>query len=289
MNLSLQKPLFHTTSQRRLILALLALATATVSIRARAQEVWQIDPKQSFATLALGSGVDSLQIGLARVSGEVTFQSSDPADPIVTFKMSSRNPSGAEYASMSFISKASSMTARGKLTVIGDLSVTRVERSVTMEPNEAYAGPQYGNPVAYANSRQVTLVFSDPPQLTSQNGAMHLSGTSTIGREDFPQLLDAITLNNWPSQLINDEKCQDPSTIGEDYHGPECTGTVIASVSNAVVSTGAPSGEGSYGFEPVVSPDHNVATIALDLRLKEISASPVVSRQVLSVPQAGRD
>ena len=76
-----------------------------------------------------------------------------------------------------------------------------------------------------------------------------------------------------------------PSTIGEDYHGPECTGTVIASVSNAVVATGAPSGEGFYGFEPVVTPDHNVATIALDLKLKEMPASPVASRQVLSAPQ----
>lgn len=278
MNLSLQKLLFQTTHRRRLVLTLLALMTATVSVRALAQELWQIDPKESVATLALGSGVNTLQIGLARVSGEVIFESSDPADPIVKFKMISGSSSSTEYVSMSFTSERSTITAGGKLKVIGNLSVTRVERSVTMEPDEAYAGPQYGDPVAYTNTRQVTLVFSDPRQLTSQNGAMQFSSTSTVSREDFPQLLDAITLDDWPSQLINDEKCQNPSTIGEDYHGPDCTGTVIASVSNAVVSTGALSGEGFYGFEPVVNADHNMATIALDLKLKEIS-----------VPQSGRN
>ena len=66
--------------------------------------------------------------------------------------------------------------------------------------------------------------------------------------------------------------------VGEDYHVADCTGTVIANVSNAVVPTGAPSGEGFYGFEPVTSPDRNKATISLDLKLEEISASPSVSR-----------
>lgn len=259
-------------------ITLLALATATVSIPACAQDIWQIDPKQSVATLSLGSGVNKLQVGLARVSGEIIFESSDPADPIVRFKVTGRTPPAAEYASISFTSEGSSMTADGKLKVIGDLSVTRVERSVTMEPNEAYSGPQYGDPVAYTNTRQVTLVFSDPRHLVSQNGAMDFAGTSTVSREDFPELVDALTLDDWPSQLINDEKCKMPSTIGEDYHGPECKGTVIASISNAVVSTGAPSGEGFYGFAPIVSPDHNMATIALNLKLKEMSVSPKASR-----------
>lgn len=221
--------------------------------------------------LALGSGVNTLPIGLARVSGEVIFESRDPADPVVRFKITGRTRPAAEYASMSFSSKRSAITADGKLAVIGDLSVTRVERSVTMEPNEVYAGPQYGDPVANTITRQVILVFSGPRQRASRNGAMHFSGTNTISREDFSQLLDAITMGGWPSQLINDEKCKNPSTIGEDYHGPECTGTVIASVSNLVVSAAAPSGEGSHGFEPVVSLDHNVATIALDLKLKRMS------------------
>ena len=259
------------------LIMFLAFATATVSIPACAQDIWQIDPKHSVATLSLGSGASQLQIGLARVSGEVVFESSDPGDPIVTLKVFG-DARKADYASMSFISKSSALTADGKLTIIGDLSVIHVERSVTMVPSEAYAGPQYGDPVTYTNTRQVTVVFSDPHGLASQSGVMHFLGTSTVSRGDFPQFLDALTLADWPTQLINDEKCKTPSTIGEDYHGADCTGAVIANVSNAVVSTGAPSGEGYYGFEPVISPDRNKATISLDLKLEEILASPTVSR-----------
>ena len=271
MSLSLQKGLSHKTNQSRLIPTLLALAIGSISIPAHAQEAWQIDPKYSVATLELGSGVKTLQIGLARVSGEVIFESSDPTDPVVRFNMSGQT-SNAEYASMSFISGRSTITGDGKIAVTGDLSVTRIERSVTADPTEAYSGPQYGPPVAYTNTRQVTLVFSDPRQLASQKGVMDFSGNGSVTREDFPQLLDAITMDDWPSQLVNDEKCTNPSTGGEDYHGPVCTGTVIASVSNAVIPTGAPSGEGFYGFVPVVRPDRNKAAIALDLRLKKISA-----------------
>jgi len=259
------------------LIMFLAFATATVSIPACAQDIWQIDPKHSVATLSLGSGANQLQIGLARVSGEVVFESSDPGDPIVTLKVFG-DARKADYASMSFISKSSALTVDGKLTIIGDLSVIHVERSVTVEPSEAYAGPQYGDPVTYTNTRQVTVVFSDPHGLASQSGVMHFLGTSTVSREDFPQFLDALTLADWPTQLINDEKCKTPSMIGEDYHGADCTGAVIAHVSNAVVSTGAPSGEGYYGFEPVISPDRNKATISLDLKLEEILASPTVSR-----------
>jgi hypothetical protein len=256
----------------------LAFATATVSIPACAQDIWQIDPKSSVATLSLGAGAKTLQIGLARVSGQVEFESGDPSDPIVNFKIGAGSEVAVEHANMSFTSKSSALTADGKLTVIGDLSVIRVERSVTMEPNEAYAGPEYGDPVTYTNTRQVTVVFSDPHRLAFQSGVMHFSGTSTVSREDFPQFLDTLTLADWPTQLINDEKCKTPASIGEDYHGADCTGTVIANVSNAVVSTGVPSGEGFYGFEPVISPDRNRATISLDLKLEEMSASPGVSR-----------
>jgi hypothetical protein len=277
MSSRLQPVLPLTTKLLRRIVNVLLLAATTASIAAHAQDGWQIDPKYSVATLSLGSGASQLQIGLARVSGEVVFESSDPGDPIVTLKIVG-DAREADYASMSFSSKRSAIRADGKVTVTGDLSVTRVERSVTMEPNEAYAGPQYGEPVARTTTRQITLIFSDPRQVPSQNGAMHFSGRSTVSREDSPDLLDAIALDDWPSQLINDEKCENPSTIGEDYHGPECTGTVIASVSNAMVPSGNPGAEDFSGFEPTVSPDRNKAMIALDLNLTPMSASSVVFR-----------
>ena len=277
MSSRLQRGLPLSTKLLCRIVNLLLLAATTASIAAHAQDSWQVDPNLSVAALSLGSGANQLQIGLARVSGEVVFESSDPGDPIVTLKIAG-DPQAADYASMSFSSKRSAIRADGKLTVTGDLSVTRMERSVTMEPNEAYAGPQYGEPVARTTTRQITLIFSDPRQVPSQTGAMHFSGWSTVVREDFPDLLDAIALDDWRSQLINDERCENPSTIGEGYHGPECTGTVIASVSNVEVPRGNPGAEDFSGFEPIVSPDRNKATIALDLNLTPMSASSVASR-----------
>jgi len=274
MSSCLQRVLPHITKRLYRIVNLLLLAATTVPIAAHAQDSWQIDPKHSIATLSLGSGANQLQIDLARVSGEVVFESSDPGDPIVILKIVA-DPREADYASMSFSSKRSAIRADGKLTVTGDLSVTRVERSVTMEPNEAYAGPEYGEPVARTTTRQITFIFSDPRQVPSQSDAMQFTGSSTVSREDFPDLLDVIALDDWPSQLINDEKCENPSVIGEDYYGPECTGTVIASVSNAVVPRGNPGAEDFSGFEPTVSPDRNKATIALDLKLTPMSASSV--------------
>src|ERR1700751_3097099 len=277
MSSCLKRVLPHITKRLYRIVNLLLLAATTDPIAAHAQDSWQIDAKHSVATLSLGSGANQLQIGLARVSGEVVFESSNPGDPIVTLKIVG-DPREADYASMSFSSKRSAIRAYGKLTVTGDLSVTRVERSVTMEPNEAYAGPQYGKPVARTTTHQITLIFSDPRQGTYQNGSFPFAGRSTISREDYPDLLDAIALDDWPSQLINDEKCQNPSTIGEDYHGPECTGTVIASVSNATVPRGKPGAEDFSGSEPIISPDPNKATIALDPKLTPMSASSMASR-----------
>jgi hypothetical protein len=256
----------------------LLLLPAVVTGIAQAQNNWLIDPNDSIATLSLGSEVNALQIGVARVSGQVVFEASDPSDPTVSLKINSGNEAEAEYATMSFVSHRCARRSDRKLVIDGDLSVTRVERSVTSDANEAYAGPQYGEPVAYTDTRPITLVFSDPRGIAPQGSMMQLSGTSTVVREDFPQALDAIALDDWPSQLINGEKCVNPSTIGEDYHGAECTGTVVASVHNAVIPTGASSGEGFYGFVPVVTPDRDKGTIALQLALRQGSPSNIASR-----------
>lgn len=139
-----------------------------------------------------------------------------------------------------------------------------------MDPSEACAGTQYGDPVSSTQTRQIKLVFAGLPQISNPNGVMHLVGSATVVREDFPHFLDAVSTPEWPTELINDEKCENPSIIGEDYHGADCTGTVIASINDAMVPTGAPSGEGFYGFEPIVKPDQNSATIALNPQLKEM-------------------
>lgn len=256
----------------------LVFGVVVASISVHAQETWQVDPQHSVARLSLGSGSNALEIGLARVSGDVVSDSTDPADPSVSLKISPENGPVADHATMTFTSERSAMRSDGKLVVTGELSVTRIERSATMDPNEAYAGPVYGDPVARTDTRQITLVFSDPPQSAAHVGTMQFSGTTAVGREAVPQLLDALTLEDWPTQLVDGEECHNPSTIGEDYSGPKCTGTVIASVSNRLVPTGGTGGEGYFGFQPAVTPDRDRGSIVLDLKLKRASsASPMTS------------
>lgn len=266
--------LHFVTGKVSLALALLIVLTVPFSIPADAQETWRLDSQLSIARLSLGSGSNALEVGLARVSGVVVFDSNDPTDPSVNLEITPGDDAGGEYAKMSFKSKRSVMTSDGKLIVSGDLSVTRIERSVTADPTEAYSGPQYGDPVAHTDTRQITLAFDDPRGFLAHHGAMPLAGTTSAIREDFPQLLDALTLDDWPTVLVNDEKCEAPPTVGEDYSGVKCWGTEIAAVSNTEVPSGA--GEGCYGFQPAVTPDHDHATITLNLRLTQMAATASV-------------
>src|SRR5246127_4542059 len=192
MNMRSRSAFFRKTNLLRWIINLMLLPPGIAPATAYAQDAWQIDPNDSIATFSSGAPAQTLQVGVARVSGEVVFDSADPSDPTVRFSLNS-NESAATYASMSFISRQCARTADGKLRAIGELSVTRVERNVTMDANEAYAGPQYGDPVAYTETRQITVLFTNPRRAATDNGTMRFSGTSTVVREDFPQFVDAIT------------------------------------------------------------------------------------------------
>jgi polyisoprenoid-binding protein YceI len=258
----------------RPVLIGLAFGVVVASVPVLAQDTWQVDPQHSIARLSLGSGSNAVEVGLARVSGDVVFDSNDPADPSVNLKITPDDGPVAQYEQMRFTSEQSTLTSDGKLVVAGELSVTRIERSVTMEPNEAYAGPVYGDRVARTDTRQITLVFSDSPQSAAHVGTIQLSGKTSVSREAFPQLLDALTLDDWPTQLVNDEKCEVPSTVGEDYSGTKCTETVIATVTNSVVMVGTAGGEDYSGFQPAVTPDRDRGSIGLDLKLKQELSTP---------------
>ena len=250
-------------------LLLLAFAVCFASIPARAQDgTWQVDAGHSIARLSLGAGSQSVDVGVAPVSGTVVFDSSDPADPAVHLNI--KSPS----SEISFKSERSAITSDGKLAVVGKLSVTRVERSVTMEPNEAYAGPVYGEPVRHTDTREVTLVSPVTSLPAAQNGAIQLSASTTVGREAFPQLLSVLEPGNWPSVVVENENCTAPSTVGEDYSGAVCTGTPTETATNSAVAAYIGGGEGYYGgSEPAVVPDGSRATIALNLKLTKLAST----------------
>ena len=208
---------------------LLAFTLCSASIPAVAQDrTWQIDPQYSFSRLSLGSGAQSQQIDVAPVSGKVVFDSTDPVDPVVDLKFKPGIWLGAKYSEISFKSKRSAITRDGKLAIAGDLSVTRVESSATWDPNEAYSGPEYSKPVVQTDTREVTLVFPGASLPAAQDGVIRLLASTTIGREDFPQLLSELESGNAASVAVTGGNCSNPSTVSEDYSGLVCTGTPSA-------------------------------------------------------------
>jgi hypothetical protein len=170
---------------------------------------------------------------------------------------------------MSVTSEQSTITIDGTFLITGKLFVTRIERSARLEPIEAYAGPAYGKPIIHTDTREIALTFSDSRQLATSKDVMQFRGTTSVRREDFSQLLQALIQDSWPTVLVNNDNCEEPSTTDEDYSGFQCTGTDIAKVNNRFVPTGGIGGNGYFGFQPTVIPDRNYAAIAFDLKSQE--------------------
>ncbi len=233
----------------------LAFALCLASIPAVAQgHIWQVDPQYSFASLSLVSGSQSQEIDVAPVCGKLVFDASDPANAVVDLDIKPGSALGLEYSEIRFKSKRSVISRDGELAVVGDLSLTRVERSATWDPSEAYRGPEYGEPTVRTDTREVTLVFPGASLPADQSEAIRLSASSTIGQEDFPQLLALLESSYSLSVVAPDEDCTVPSTIGEDYSGLICTGTPVATATNP-----------------------NQATIALDMKLTQPAPTPAAT------------
>ena len=272
--------------------------------------IWSLDSSSSTAVLFQGSAQNplSLNTGVARVTGEVSLGTDldhsvvdlniFPADEnwASALTLESDLPTGyvpdaTDHTLVTFKSKRIQRAKDGRLEVTGDLTLIRVERSVTMTPTEAYAGPVYGDPVIHTETRETTFLFpsssanalsAPSTSATAQTpGALDVSGTTRIGYEGFPQLLNAIKETNWPT-VVKNEHCQMPSTIGEDYSGARCTGTVIAAVNDANCQMPASVGE-DYSGAVCTPAAGNQTTIVLDLKLL-----PSGSEQATSMlPQTG--
>jgi len=241
---------------------------------------WSLDSTASSARLFQGSvtNPESVNTGVARVTGKVKLDTNDlensvfdltiyPADEEWGHALSPEGtlpadyvPDATDHTLLTFHSKRILRMSNGELQVIGDLTLTRVERSVTH--TKALAGPVYGDPVLHNETREVRL--------------LDLSGSARVGYEEFPALLKTIRATNWPA-VIENEQCQMPSTVGEDYHGPTCTGTVIAVTHNdSCQMTSSPDAEDYSG--PACTPAAgNETTIALHLKLLRTGSEAAVS------------
>jgi polyisoprenoid-binding protein YceI len=265
---------------------------------------WILDSTNSSVSLFQGSRAnpESVNTGVARVTGTVMLDTNDldnsvfdlaiyPADENwgQALSMEGILPTGyvldgTDHALLTFKSTRILRTQNGKLKVMGDLTLTRVERSVAMDGNEAYAGPVFGKPTIHSDTREVaflfpnsSLVFSSrplSPAIPNKHGSIELSGATRVVQEDFPELPGAIQSTNWPA-VVKNETCQMPSTVGEDYRGATCTGTVIAAAQNYNCQIQVSAGGEGYSGPVCTPPAGSQTTIALDLKLLPTNSEPV--------------
>jgi polyisoprenoid-binding protein YceI len=282
----------------------LAFAACFLTSLALASDTWTFDSSRSKARLFQGSKAnsDSVNTGVARVTGTVKLDTNDletsvldlsiyPADegwePALSPEGALRTgyvPDASDQILLTFKSSRIMRAGNGKLEVIGDLTLTRVERTIDATPSEAYAGPAYGDPVVHTKTRKITFLFpslssalvSEP--LTSgtpqKDGMLDVSGSARVAHEDFPELSDAIQNTNWPS-VVQNEHCQAAySGGGEGYSGPVCTGTLIVATQADNCQAGySGGGEGYSG--PICTPAAgNQMTIVLDLKLLSTGSEP---------------
>jgi polyisoprenoid-binding protein YceI len=242
---------------------------------------WSLDSTDSDAKFFQGSAAnpESTNTGAARVTGRVNLNPDDlnnstvdlsiyPADENWGRALDAEGamppgyvPDATDHTFLRFKSTRIVATGDGRLEAIGKLTVTRVERSVTLTPGEDYAGPVYGDPVMHAETHEVVFFFPLP----KGQSELEMSGSASIGRENFPELLSAIRETNWPS-VVKDERCTVPPSSGEDYSGAPCTGTVIAATYHENCQMPAMVGD-DYSGPRCSAPAGDQTTVVLDLKL----------------------
>jgi polyisoprenoid-binding protein YceI len=258
---------------------------------------WQVDPNHSDAQLITDATTNygktkiNFTMGIARISGRVKFDNDNPTQSSFDFTMypstSVAPPMGedgkvrsswlahlANHTLVCFHSKGIVHTSDGRLRTSGNLVLTRVDRNVQFNSGEDYAGPVYGPPMIHKVTREATFVF-DPPAAAGasgqgndpKNGDILTSGSTSLAREDFPQLMTAIMGTYWPP-VVQDQNCQMPSAVGEDYSGPHCTGTFLTTPGLPEEPGGARGGEdypAGSNFSAVVG---NRLIISVHMRLR---------------------
>ena len=308
--------IIELTKSRAILASFSIVLFAVISTAAFAQGVtWSLDSATSDARLFQGSKAnpDSSNNGVARVTGEVKLDANNldnsvfnlsisPADENWGYAVNAQGllpagfvPDPTDHTLLTFNSERVLRTNDGQLEVIGNLTLNRVERSVTLTPGEGYAGPVYGPPVVHTETREITFLFpgsitglqsghSTPTALKSQS-ELDLSGSAGIGRENFPELLGAIVETNWPS-VVQNERCVMPSTIGgEGYSGAQCTGTLIAATYHDNCAMPATVGT-DYSGPHCTPPTGDRTTIVLDLKLLQTGSEP--STKTLSAGDTSR-
>ena len=281
-----------------------ASAAFFVTSLALASDTWILDSGKSNARLFQGSRAnsDSMNTGVARVTGKVKLDANDldasvfdlslyPADEDWGHALGPEGtlpngyvPDAQDQTLLTFKSTRILRRGNGQLEVIGDLTLIRIERNVIATPTEDYAGPVYGDPVIHNETREITFLFPSasaahssgplPRPLPQKEGVLEIVGAARVDREEFPELLTAISETNWPP-VVRKKDCHMPSTVGEDYSGAVCTGTLIATIGDDNCDLPTSVGE-DYSGPQCTPKTGNEATIVLDLKFLHTVPEPSV-------------
>jgi polyisoprenoid-binding protein YceI len=212
---------------------------------------WEVDTRHSDAKLITDATTDygktkiNVALGYARIGGVFKIDDADPAKSSVDFRFypaMSMAPSidergkflkeflqnPANQTLVCFHSKRVVRMPDGRLQATGELAVTRVDRNVEAEPTEAYSGPVYGPPIIHRVWHEATFVFDlqDANGSGQKEATLQASGSTSMFREDFPQLVKTVVNTYWPT-VVQEQNCQYPDA-SEAYSGAQCTGTYLA-------------------------------------------------------------
>jgi hypothetical protein len=220
---------------------------------------WRIDSQHSTARLFLALSRDpeaSVNVGVARASGVILGSGGDSAPSNFDFTIYPADKAGSPdysepggngnrpgYTVIHFRSRRVVPIGKEAFRVAGDLTLTYVQPFATYDPSEAYAGPVYGPAVTDSVTQPAVFEFhraTGSSRRRSNVNNAEWSAFSAVNGEDFPALLNAVSSTNWP-MFVADEKCTMPSNAGEDFSGPECTGTAIEVAARADVRCEMPS------------------------------------------------
>lgn len=236
------------------VVGVLALGMITLGVAGKSSSTsgsWQVDSQRSEAQLITDGLTDygktkiNFTLGFARVNGGFNLDDTNPANSKIDLHIYPANSmapvlgedgkltaswlaDAANHTLVCFHSKKLVRAPDGKLQATGDLILTRVDRDLQYNPGEDYRGPVYGPPVVHRVSREATFVFDLTPagEKGKKDAAITASGSTSMSREGFPQLVRAVVAASWPPVVMN-EKCENPSGGTEDYRGFRCTGTFM--------------------------------------------------------------
>jgi polyisoprenoid-binding protein YceI len=271
---------------------------------ALASDTWILDDSTSNARLFQGARANSelVSSGVGRVTGKVKLDTNDldasffdlsiyPADEDWGHVLSPEGtlptsyvPDATDQTLLTFKSTRILRIGNGRLEVVGDLTLTHVDRDVTASPTEAYTGAVYGDPVIHNGTREITFVFPSvsaehllgplTPAMLQKRGVLEIVGSARVDHGEFPELLSAIKETNWPA-VVQNKDCHMTSKVGKNYSGTPCTGTMDAATrdNNCDVLASAREDYSSLQCTPGTG---NQTTIVLDLKFLHKVPEPSV-------------